>query len=161
MRRYFFPMVLGSILIGAGIVLSIFEFSFFTYHDYLPEGSIIENQEARYYAIDQKDLYLKIKDINYQILYNDTLVDQALVTFNYYPSLYTLKKEETKTNNYREVKVAFKLKLNQENFYKELYNILVRDLKNKEIHNYGLFFKPNLNIQINPNDIDSIKVIKY
>ncbi|MGI6324687.1 MAG: hypothetical protein ACOXZS_01930 [Bacilli bacterium] len=161
MRRYFLPILLGSILIGAGIILSVFEFSFFSFVNQLPEHNFEKKVEETYYSISDKDLYIKVLNDNYHVIKDESLFNQAKVTCNYYPNFLTLSKEERKNNNYNILKIRFNVTLDNSLFYKKLFGLISTDLKNKEIHNYLPFFESYVEISVNPNELHKVKVIKY
>ncbi len=161
MKRYFLPLFIGSILIGAGIVLSVFEFSFFSYSNNLPNNNFEVKEEETYYSIEHKGLYVRVTGNNYHVIKDETLNNQAKVTFSYYPDFITLNRVENETMSHREVRLRFGIAHNSGAFYHQLFDLFASDLKNKELHNYVSFFQPYIEISVNPNEMSRVKIIRY
>ena len=160
MRTAILLLILGGMFIGAGIVLAIFEFSFFSYANYLPEHNYTEKREQLYYPIDKQDLYIKIANNNYLIVEDNTLTNQARVTFTYYPTFIKLSKVETETIRYRQLKVKYNFSHSEEDFYYELFNLISDDIKNRTIHNYSAFFRPYIEVSVNRSELNKVKIIR-
>jgi len=161
MKKYFIPLFLGSVLIGAGIVLTIFEFSLFTYINTLPPHNFEKQEEATYYTIHNKDLYIRVIGNNYHIVKDETLNDQVKVEFNYYPDFIMFDRVDVEKATYREIKIKFSVMHNSSAFYGELFNLVSSDLKARRLHNYIPLFQPYVEITTNPNDMSKIKIIRY
>jgi ArsR family metal-binding transcriptional regulator len=161
MKRYFLPLAFGSILIGLGIILSIFEFSFFSYYNYLPENNYEKRQEHTYYSISDKSLYINTRGNSYNLIQDNNLTDQVKVTLYYYPDFVTLNKSESEGTIYKQLNIKFNYIHNNDEAYKQMLKLLSTDLKRREMHNYTFFFRPTIEIRVNPLKINKVRIVRY
>ncbi len=159
MKKYFNILLVGCSLAVIGIVLSVYQFSLFSYINHLPQNKFDKEVETVYYTINNKDLHIRLIDNNYYIVKDENLADQVKLSFIYYPSFIVLDKKEVEKVAYRDVTVNFKIANDTGFFYSDLFNTVSNDLKLGKIHNYSLLFQPYVEITINPEQMNRIKII--
>jgi hypothetical protein len=159
MRKYVFSLILGSILIGTGSILLSFEIMQYKYSNSYPIDFAKSIEQTDYYNLDDNILTINLETNNYMIIKDENIKNQIDITYNYYPNYVEIIKEEKQTINNKQLNIDFNLKYENNKAFQDFYNTIMNNLKNKQIYNYSLIFKPFIQITINPNDSNKIKVI--
>ncbi|MDD3821695.1 MAG: hypothetical protein PHF47_01550 [Bacilli bacterium] len=161
MKRLLVPIILGSLLIGVGIVLMAYDFSHFTYsnQEYQSQGEC--TIETATYRIGAKRIYIKVYNSKYRIIEDNTLDDKFMVITYYNPDVIKLLKTERENVEYRDLGFGYQLNHHQQRFYQEIITALITSINDRKIYNYDTLFFPYLEIKVNVKDRTKLKVLSF
>ncbi|MFA5602685.1 MAG: DUF1700 domain-containing protein [Bacilli bacterium] len=149
-------LIIGLLLIGFGSASIVFDFVKYDYVDELPNHSYQVFEKEYTYSLDGEfTFYYRYGDAD--IVIDDNLTNKMKVKAIYYDELIDLNEVKYDNN-----KVKFSIDGEDYNF-KEVnafYKMIKRDLKDKKLYNYSLFFKPKYEIYVNSQSVDGINIIK-
>ena len=163
MKRYIITLVFGFILLIIGVCYLMNEFSSLSFVNSLSDHGYKEKQIV--YKFD-------IKEESYRFFGNNSYItkevsqelhDQIVVKIVYYPDFSNLSYYENSRYGNNPVKnVVFEVSKKENNFFVEnIGKLLIRDLKNNKIHNYGLLIKPNIVVTVPLEKENRVTVIEY
>ena len=135
--KYLWAFLVGIFLIGLGVVITFFElseFTFFNDNNFAKEDFTYEDYELSYNnSCITLNLY---NNKNYEIVYDETLDNQIIVSYPYIKDMYNINMYE---NKYDDCKVYnFDLYFEFRSFtIKPYIDRLIEDIKDKKIYNYA------------------------
>jgi hypothetical protein len=160
MKKYLFTLMLGTILIGTGVILSMFEFIQFNYSANYPANFSQIKEETDSYTLDNKNLDINLNNSDYYIIKDNNIQDKVIIKYYYFPEYIKLIKEDNYSNSFRNLNLDFELRYKNNTAYKDFYHLVIANLKDRQIYNYSLIFTPDIQISINPNDLNKINIVR-
>lgn len=143
------PIISGVVFMAIGSIISFNSFLNLKYINEIPKNDydLKENIEEK---TIQSNMYFYSDNTNVTIEINDELEDnKVIIKTNYYEEFTSLNKL------YNDGKTSPEITIN----LKELYNIVMKDLKNNEVYNYHKLFKTYTTVITNSNTSNKIKVV--
>ncbi len=156
MKRYIIPLIIGCLFIGIGSAVSAVNLLDFGYinnisSEYTPKVETINETIGEGQFIISSD-WAKIENISN----NDIEPGNIEIKISYYNKFADLDKELMATNNTKELEINIMGKVRTTDSVKEFAKMVIEDLRDKEVYNYSLFFRPT--ITVSHNDVDSNKI---
>jgi hypothetical protein len=161
MKKLFISLAIGSILIGVGIVLLVYDFSKLDYIDENIEIRLNRSVEITDYKLGVKPLDIRLLGSEYEVFYDEELKNEMRIVVYYYPDLVRVGKVEKETIRGRELKLTYQTGHRNRHFYKAIFEIIGDSLNDGKIYNYFRALSPRVEITINEEDIDKIRVIPF
>ena len=150
-KVHFIPFLVGAIVFVLGSLLSIDLLLDFNYVNKVPNVDYDYITETYNNQLTD-ELYIDLDYGDKNFVIDDTLEDnQYRIDISYYKDLI----EVTRTNNYERENID--IEDTDINISKDVYNLIMKDLKDREIHNYHKLFEIKVDVYANTNTISKIR----
>jgi len=163
MKKHLITFVIGLLFISIGTVVTAYELMDYQiintgyYSDSMSEGS-------KKISIDDnsKCIKLSIPELDdrkyYKITYNSDIGNNIIIKYKYLDGMYNLKLEEKSDfNSCREIKIRYSTE--DFNFrVRTIIDDIINNLKEKKIYNYAKDFYNEIEIVINPEYEELIRI---
>ncbi len=156
-RIYIWPFFTGLIITITGGIIFVSSLFEFTFYDTLPnirldnytETINIDNNSNLYiYDMYEKD-----------IIIDDTLNDnEVIVSIDYYSKLTNVQRHENYDSRDAGIVLDLHPYKNHRFNFNETFNIVINDLKNHNVYNYGDLYKGKVTIKVNENTRSKILI---
>lgn len=149
-RIYIWPFFAGLIITITGGIIFISSLFEFTFYDKLPNVELKNYTET--ISIDNNsnlyiyDMYEK------DIIIDDTLNDnEVIVSIDYYSELADVQRHENNDGRSDGIVLDLHYYQNHRFNFNETFNIVINDLKNHNVYNYGYLYKGKVTVKVNSN----------
>ncbi len=162
MKKYIIPLIIGCLLIGVGSAISLVNFFEYDYINALPTNEIKQQTETVNETIDDRKFI--IATYYAKVI---TKVDNSInpgnvkIDIEYYDRYVAIEKSLEETGIHKQLSINTNADLRNYGKTKELFRLAIKELKNKHVYNYTLFFVPTLTITTNELDINNIEIRNY
>lgn len=152
-KRYFITIIVAIALLGCGVGITSIDIATSEFVDEVPKTAKISTKEQIWPMKDS--LFLDLNVYNYDVEYvvDDTLTDKVKTTINYYFNNYELELDE-KNGDYYSLHLRY---IDDAISFKEVYNIIIKDLQEKEFHNYEKLFTIKVKLTSSAHNIETLK----
>lgn len=154
-KIYIWPFFAGLIITITGGIIFLSTLFEFTYYDELPNVKLdnyTENIQI------ENNLYIYDMYEN-EIIIDDTLIDNEVsISIDYYGELTNLEKYYRDRVSNDLIFRLYPYRKSGLNF-KKTFNVLIDNLKNRDIYNYGYLYKGSVTIKVNSNTKDKIIIL--
>lgn len=162
MKKHFVSLILGFILLGVGSVVTVFELIDYEFINKPYYGETLKEGTKRI-GIDNFDcIKLDIPELGhkkrYNIVYDREIGNEILIKYKYLDGIYDISIEEV--NNFSTCQ-DIKIKYGADNFKFRIRTIIddiINNLKDKKIYNYTKNVYDDIEIIINPEYKDIIRI---
>lgn len=150
-KVHFIPFLVGAIIFVVGSLLSIDLMLDFTYINKIPNVRYDYVTET-YEGTVTNNLNVDLEYGQKNFIIDDTLEDDYYrIEVSYYDDLVNV----IRTNNYQSEKIE--IGETDHSVSKDIYNIVLKDLKKHEIHNYYKLFQIKVNVYASSNTMPKIR----
>lgn len=163
MKRYIIPMVLGVILLGFGCCYLWFEIMNLNFINQEPDHSYRMKQATYEFTMVDGGYYRFLgENVSIELKTSDELTNTIQVTGEYYPEFGELEYVERSYYESKPVKniTFYTESINGWNTLKQMYRLVLDDLKDRTIHNYNLLFRPKIVVTVPESKGDQVSVIE-
>lgn len=163
-KKMFIIFISGLLITGIGVGLSITEVVNTKYIDNEPKTDLKHTNKTYEYDINDnlllgtygnhiiEDYSFNRLKIKYEI--DNNITNKLVVDVSYYDEFSTININEYTQNNYKFI--DFNNRINQSN---KIINIILNNLKNKEIYNYNSLYTTYITIKTNEENLNKLKNI--
>lgn len=152
-----FTIILSTIVIVAGSLMTIDDLSKFDYNETL-ENSYLAPNTTTYVETISHEYNLLVSDGVYAIATDNSLKDGEIkIVVNYYDDFIDVNKIIYNANDINYISIYTESDKINHNMIKTLYGTALHDLRNHKIYNYGLLDEINVIVYVNDATKDLIK----
>lgn len=153
-RIYFYPFVIGTIFLVFGGILIVDTVTNINYYNSLPNNSFEQNTVV-YNEQVSNSTYIHSDYGNREIIINNDLKDgEVKIEITHYKDLTKVRKTNYYYDNNNSINIAIDyIGMNRKN----LFNLVISELKQDRVYNYTNFFKGDIKIYANENTSHLIK----
>jgi uncharacterized membrane protein len=153
-RIFFFPFVIGMILLVFGSVLAVDTVVNLTYYDSLPNNNFEQKTVTYNEKINTKTYILNDTGTKEVVVNNDLEDGEIRIEVTYHNELVKVNKKTYSYNSNSTINISVEpIRLNKRN----LVDLVINELKKDRVYNYTKLFQGNIVIYANDNTIDLIK----
>ena len=153
-KIYFYPFIVGTVFLVFGGILVVDTVTRFNYYDSLPNNSF-EQKTVVYNEQINHDTYIHTEYGKKEIIVNNDLADGEIkIEVIHYNDLTKVRKVNYYYDNNNTINISIDyIGMNRRN----LFDLVINDLKNERVYNYSYFFKGDMKIYANEKTVDLIK----
>lgn len=152
-----FTIILSTVVIVAGSLMTIDDLSKFDYNETL-ENSYLEPNTTTYVETIDSEYNLLVSDGVYAIASDNSLAyGEIKIVVNYYDAFIDVNKIVYNANDINYISIYTETDKINHNMIKTLYGTALHDLRDYKIYNYGLLDEINVIVYVNDATKDLIK----
>ena len=162
MKKNFISLIIGFILIGVGSAITVFELIDYEFINEVYLGETIKEGTKRININNMDCIKLELPKIGHQkrynVVYDSELGAEIIVKYKYLNGIYDMKVEyDSDFNKCQDIELEY----SNDNLGVRIRTIIddiINNLKEKKIYNYGKVLYEDIEIRINPDYKEIVRI---
>ncbi len=151
-KVHFIPFLAGAIIFVLGCLLSVDLALDFKFNNKVPNVNYDYITESYINQITDEDMRIRLEYGEKNLIVDESVEDnQYRIDISYYKDLIEITRETDDDTD--------RIEIEETNFNvsRDMYNLIIKDLKHREINNYGKLFKVKVDVYANSKTISKIR----